>query len=71
LRRLSDLGEQLEAFGAVVDFEIFRPTLNAVFAYSEGAQGGRPLFDPVMMFKIHLTQTLFVLVREAVPNSRY
>jgi transposase, IS5 family len=29
LRRLSDIGDQLEAFAAVVDFEMFRPELNA------------------------------------------
>ena len=29
LRRLSDLGGQLEAFGAAVDFELFRPVLDA------------------------------------------
>jgi transposase, IS5 family len=27
LRRLSDLGDQLEVFAAAVDFEIFRPEL--------------------------------------------
>jgi hypothetical protein len=51
LKRLSDLGDQLEAFRAAVDFEAFRPALNAALAYSDGAQGGRPPFDPVMMFK--------------------
>jgi IS5 family transposase len=56
LRRLSDLGDQLEAFCAVVDFEIFRADLVAALAYSDGAQGGRPPFDPVMMFKILVIQ---------------
>jgi transposase, IS5 family len=56
LKRLSDLGDQLEAFRAAVDFEIFRPELNAALAYSAGAQGGRPPFDPVMMFKILVIQ---------------
>jgi hypothetical protein len=28
LKRLSDLGDQLEAFSAAVDFEIFRPRLD-------------------------------------------
>jgi hypothetical protein len=27
LRRLSDLGDQLEAYGPIVDFEAFRPGL--------------------------------------------
>src|ERR1019366_6791163 len=56
LKRLSDLGDQLEAFRAAVDFELFRPELNAALAYSDGAQGGRPSFDPVMMFKILIIQ---------------
>jgi IS5 family transposase len=56
LKRLSDLGDQLEAFGAAVDFEIFRADLVAALAYSDGAQGGRPPFDPVMMFKILVIQ---------------
>jgi len=57
LKRLSDLGDQLEAFEAAVDFEAFRPELNAALAYSDGTQGGRPPFDPVMMFKILVIQT--------------
>lgn len=28
LRRLSDIGDQLEAFGRVIDFEMFRPELD-------------------------------------------
>ncbi len=57
LKRPSDLGDQLEAFQATVDFEIFRPELNAALAYSDGTQGGRSPFDPVMMFKILVIQT--------------
>ena len=56
LKRLSDLGDQLEAFEAAVDFEMFRPELNAALAYSDGTQGGRPPFDPVMMFKVLVIQ---------------
>jgi IS5 family transposase len=56
LKRLSDLGDQMEAFRAAVDFELFRPELNAALAYSDGAQGGRPPFDPVLMFKILIIQ---------------
>jgi|GEM_PF-795759 len=57
LKRLSDLGDPLEAFEAAVDFEAFRPELNAALAYSNGTQGGRPPFDPVMMGKILVIQT--------------
>ena len=56
LKRLSDMGDQLEAFGFAVDFEAFRPELVAALSYSNGSQGGRPPFDPVMMFKILVIQ---------------
>jgi len=52
LKRLSDLGDQLEAFAAAVDFELFRPALDAALAYADGTKGGRPPLDPVMMFKV-------------------
>jgi transposase, IS5 family len=56
LRRLSDLGDQLLAFTAAVDFEIFRPDLLQALAYLDGSQGGRPPFDPVLMFKVLVIQ---------------
>ena len=46
-----------EGFRAAVDFEMFHPDLDAALAYSDGAQGGRPPFDPVMMFKVLVIQT--------------
>jgi IS5 family transposase len=36
LRSLIDLGDQLAAFQPVLDFEIFRPELDAALAYSDG-----------------------------------
>ena len=39
LKRLSDLGDQLEGFEAAVEFEAFRPELNAALTYSDGTQG--------------------------------
>lgn len=56
LARLSDLGDQLDAFARVVDFEMFRTELEAALSYSDRAKGGRPPFDPVMMFKILVIQ---------------
>src|SRR5262245_33782087 len=56
LQRLSDLGDQLEAFRAAVDFDMFRADLVAALGYGDGAQGGRPPFDPVLMFKILVIQ---------------
>ena len=37
LQRLSDIGDQLEAYAAAVDFEIFRADLEAALAYADGA----------------------------------
>jgi transposase, IS5 family len=56
LKQLSDLGDQLETFAAAVDFEIFRPELEQALNYSDGARGGRPPFDPIMMMKILVIQ---------------
>ena len=56
LKRLSDLGDRLEAFRAAVDFELFRAELNVALGYSNGSEGGRPPFDPMMMFKILVIQ---------------
>jgi transposase, IS5 family len=64
LRRLSDLGDQSLAFARVVDFEMFRAELSKASAYSDGAQGGRPPFDPVMMFKILVIQAANTLSGE-------
>ncbi len=36
---------------------MFRPHLDAAFAFSDGAQGERPPCDPVMMFKVLVIQT--------------
>ena len=56
LKRLSDLGDQLEAFRSAVDFELFRPELSAALGYTDRTEGGRPPFDPVLMFKILVIQ---------------
>jgi IS5 family transposase len=52
LKRLSNCGDPLETMSRVVDFEIFRPVLEQVLAYGDGAKGGRPPYDPVAMFKV-------------------
>ena len=58
LARLSGLGDQLEAFSRTVDFEAFRPDLGKALAYSDGSKDGRSPFDPVLMFRILVIQTL-------------
>ena len=64
LQRLSDLGDRLETFGAAVDFELFRSELMRALAYSDAGKGGRRPFDPVMMFKLLVIQTVNTLSDE-------
>lgn len=56
LSRLSDLGDQLEAFSHAVDFEQFRADLEQAVAYSDGSKGGLPPIGPVLMFKVLVIQ---------------
>ena len=35
LKRLDDLGDQLGTFRPAVDFEVFRPELNAALSYAD------------------------------------
>lgn len=57
LDRLSKLGDPLERLTAAVDFEIFRPLLESIYAEEkDGSKGGRPATDYVMMFKILILQ---------------
>lgn len=58
LALLSGLDDQPEAFSRIVDFEVFRPDMEKALAYFDGSKGGRPPFDPVLIFKILLIQTL-------------
>lgn len=52
LKWLSAAGDPLEEMARVIDFEAFRPVLDKALAYSDGAKGGRPPYDPVAMFKV-------------------
>lgn len=62
---LSAAGDPLERLAAVVDFEAFRGPLVAALRRSVRGKGGRPPFDPVLMFKILVLQALYSLSDEA------
>ncbi len=62
---LSAVGDPLERLSAVVDFEIFRGPLVAALRRGDRGKGGRPPFDPVLMFKILVLQALYALSDEA------
>lgn len=58
---LSAAGDPLERLAAVVDFEVFRGPLVAALRRNPRGKGGRPPFDPVLMFKILVLQALYSL----------
>jgi IS5 family transposase len=62
---LSAAGDPLERLAGVVDFEVFRGPLVAALRRSVRGKGGRPPFDPVLMFKILVLQALYSLSDEA------
>ena len=64
LRELSAKGDDLERLSALVDFEVFRLDLVRAVPRSDGTKGGRPAFDPVLMFKILLLQAMHGLSDE-------
>jgi transposase, IS5 family len=59
--RLADLsakGDDLEWVKALVDFEIFRPALEAAVPRADRSKGGRPPFDHGFMFKALILQAM-------------
>lgn len=56
LKRVRDLGDPLEVMAQIIDFERFRPVLDKALARSDRSKGGRPPFDPVLMFKVLILQ---------------
>jgi transposase len=61
---LSAAGDPLERLAAVVDFEIFRPVLDAALAWPDRSRGGRPPYDAVLMFRVLVLQALYSLSDE-------
>jgi hypothetical protein len=64
LKALSAAGDPLERLSRVVDFEVFRSELKAALSRSDRSKGGRPPYDPVLMFKVLVLQTLYTLSDE-------
>jgi hypothetical protein len=64
LQALSAAGDPLERLAAAVDFELFRAELEAALQRSDRAKGGRPPYDPVLMFRVLVLQTLYTLSDE-------
>ena len=61
LTALSAAGDLLQRLAKVVDFEVFRDDLEAALSRSDRSKGGWPPYDPVLMFKVLVLQTLYTL----------
>ncbi len=64
-RALAENSDPLIRLAALIDFEVFRAALVQALARSDGSKGGRPPYDPVLMFKVLVLQTLYTLSDEA------
>jgi IS5 family transposase len=64
LAELSAKGDDLERLNGLVDFELFRPALEAAVPRGNRLKGGRPPFDHVFMFKILILQAMHALSDE-------
>jgi IS5 family transposase len=64
LAKLTKLKDPLEALKQHIDFEIFRPQLEAVFNKEKKSAAGRKPYDVVLMFKILILQRLYNLSDE-------
>ena len=65
VQSLSEMGNPLEFISDIVDFELFRPTLEAHLLNEERkSNAGRRPIDPVLMFKVMFLQRLYGLSDE-------
>src|SRR3712207_404513 len=62
---LSANGDPLVRLSQLIDFEVFRAPLLMALQRSDRLKGGRPRYDPVLMFKILVLQTLYTLSDDA------
>src|SRR5829696_8972617 len=64
-RALAETGDPLIKLAELIEFEVFRGPLLTALARSDGSRGGRPPYDPVLMFKILVLETLYTLSDDA------
>ena len=60
LEKLSKLGDTLERLD-VINWELFRPTLETAIPRADRSKGGRPSFDSILMFRILVLERLYNL----------
>ena len=58
---LSKCGDPLEVLDREISWENFRPALKKAFKKTRKSNAGRKSFDPVLMFKVIVLQSLYNL----------
>jgi len=61
LEKITKLGDSLEQLNTIVDWEIFKPTLDRAIPREVSEKGGRPPMDNLLMFKTLIIKRLFNL----------
>lgn len=70
MQSLPAMGNPLECITKLIDFEMFRPTLESVlFTEERRSNARRPPIDPVLMFKLMFVQRLYGLSDEQTENE--
>ena len=64
MEKLSKLGDSLVKLNKTIDWEKFRPILTNTLKKEAKGVGGRPPYDPVLMFKILILQRVYNLSDE-------
>lgn len=59
--KLDQLGDPLKALNAVIDWSVFEPILEKGLAKEKKSNAGRPGFDPLLMLKVLILQSLYNL----------
>ncbi|MBC7868424.1 MAG: IS5 family transposase [Gloeobacteraceae cyanobacterium ES-bin-316] len=66
LEILSNLGDPLERISTSIDFEKFRRRIESAFEQVDYSQGGRPVIDRLLLFKILILQEYYNLSDDKV-----
>ncbi len=61
LKKLSNLGDNLEKLNKTIDWELFRPLITKTLEKEQKGVGGRPSYDYILMFKILILQRIYNL----------
>jgi IS5 family transposase len=69
LEKIYQLNNFLPKLNSLIDWEMFRPTLNKVREKEHHGPGGRPPFDVLLMFKILVLKSLYNLADERIEEQ--